>query len=369
MVATAVSADGRTVVGMVEDPGHREAQLQTSHRPFVWRAGQAHSVALEHPFPDEVPPRTTPGALSGDGATLVGRATQYRSRQDGKVDTIFQAWAWREGTGFEMLKTPGDGLAGAHPRTVSFDGAVIAGDVSTYPAGYDGSVREKATFRIAGIIWENGKPELATDYLQQRGLDLDGWDVTRVFSISDDGTVLAGGAQREGQTGWSGWVASLRTDGIPVADKSAYFQAERTVPAKDDTEEIDAGKIESARVYRPPVPEPQPEPEPEPAPEPEQWEVVGYWDYDGADGQSLGAGLHAVQKPGENFGQKWSYHLEMIQHDQLPNRRRQLWPVYLNRLEGKVCAPYPNYPSYPATLDLPGDQYDGVYRFSGCTPD
>ena len=99
-----------------------------------------------------------------------------------------------------------------------------------------------------------------------------------------------------------------------------------------------------------------------------EWEVLGFWNYDGADAVFLPAGLHLVEQPGNALGKNWQRRLEMKEHARLPNRQRTLWPVYINRKEKQICAPYPGYPSYTARIDLPRDDASGTYHFSGCSP-
>lgn len=99
---------------------------------------------------------------------------------------------------------------------------------------------------------------------------------------------------------------------------------------------------------------------------PEQWQIVGYWDYDAADGQSLSQGLVWKDAPGANLGMNWQAHLELKNHAQLPPRARSLWPVMINAKQRKVCANYPGYPTYSAFIDMPGSENDGIYQLAKC---
>jgi hypothetical protein len=98
----------------------------------------------------------------------------------------------------------------------------------------------------------------------------------------------------------------------------------------------------------------------------DEWHIVGYWDYDGVDGQQLTNGLVLRIAPGSGLGQKWKAHLELKNHGTLATRKRTLWPVKINTYQRKVCANYPNYPSYQANIDMPGQEFDGIYSFSEC---
>ena len=99
------------------------------------------------------------------------------------------------------------------------------------------------------------------------------------------------------------------------------------------------------------------------------WQDVGYWNYDGVDGQSLPKGLIFRAQPGGAFGRSWSGHLELTNHAALPPRARALWPVRIHPGRRQICADYPGYPSYVVSVDLPGRSQDGVYQVARCTGD
>ncbi len=97
------------------------------------------------------------------------------------------------------------------------------------------------------------------------------------------------------------------------------------------------------------------------------WIVLGLWDYDAVDGQQLpenGFVLRPVS--GSNLGVRWSGHLELKNHEALAPRVRTLWPVSINPAQRKVCANYPDYPTYEAYIDMPGEGADGTYHVSNC---
>lgn len=96
------------------------------------------------------------------------------------------------------------------------------------------------------------------------------------------------------------------------------------------------------------------------------WAVVGYWDYDGVDGQYLSEGLESINQPGSNASQTWKMHLQLKAHDRLPRRVRSLWPVKMSMVQKKICINVPNYPTYSAFIDFPGDENDGVFTFQNC---
>ena len=96
------------------------------------------------------------------------------------------------------------------------------------------------------------------------------------------------------------------------------------------------------------------------------WVVVGYWNYDGVDGQYLGEGLESINHPGSNAGQTWNIHLQLKAHERLPARSRSLWPVKMSMTEKKICINITNYPTYSAFIDFPDDKNDGVFTFQSC---
>ncbi len=96
------------------------------------------------------------------------------------------------------------------------------------------------------------------------------------------------------------------------------------------------------------------------------WETVGYWDYDGQDGQAIPSGLILREQPGEGLGQSWQRIIELKNHHQLKSRPRNLWPVQFHRLRKQVCINYPGYPSYTGFVDAPGEAHDGIYAFGPC---
>ncbi len=96
-----------------------------------------------------------------------------------------------------------------------------------------------------------------------------------------------------------------------------------------------------------------------------EWETVGLWTYDAVDGQRLGDGLVLTKQPGSNQGRSWQYKLELTSHNALSPRHRVLWPVDLNRKTKQVCVDGP-YPSFSGYINMPRDEFDGVYAFASC---
>ena len=100
------------------------------------------------------------------------------------------------------------------------------------------------------------------------------------------------------------------------------------------------------------------------------WRVVGYWNYDAADGQHLASqGLVLRPTSGAGLGEQWTAQLELKNHAALSPRTRSLWPVKIHPGQRKVCADYPGYPTYSAFIDMPGTSDDGVYLVAPCSGD
>ena len=120
-------------------------------------------------------------------------------------------------------------------------------------------------------------------------------------------------------------------------------------------------------VEAPPPPPTKPETPEQPFAEaPASWETVGFWTYDQADGLRVPEGLVLIEAPGAMGQHSWQRRLELKVHNELaPRQDRIVWPVYLSRTEKRVCVDAP-YPSYSGYVDLPADEYDGVYAFASC---
>lgn len=100
--------------------------------------------------------------------------------------------------------------------------------------------------------------------------------------------------------------------------------------------------------------------------DPNSWQVIGLWDYDATDGESIPNGFRWRPVSGGNHGARWPGHLELQNHASLRPRTRALWPAKIHPAQRKVCANYPGYPTYSVFVDLPGEPNDGVYLVSEC---
>lgn len=269
MIATGVSADGTVIVGKIDDPDH-DIALAKNHQPFIWKVGDAHSKLPGHVFPKESPPVTTAVGISGDGSTLYGHGVQYRPRADGKRDSLIKAFIWRETKGFTLVDEPAKGLQATQIFSASYDGNILVGNVKMYPNDYDGSVRERASSKITGVIWDKGKAFKANDYMKAAGINLDDWQLIATNAVSSDGLVFVGSAKNPDSRLPKAWVASLRKDGIPVAKK-------RTEPAKPVDPQVKIPEPPAPKSVPEATPKPVAVPEPKPAPEPIASSFVGCW--------------------------------------------------------------------------------------------
>jgi uncharacterized membrane protein len=157
-----ISADGSVIVG--------SRQLPEGLRAFRYSAARG----LENLGPLLTAGRDTrAAAISADGEVVVGKAGR-----DG--------WRWDEVTGLHALPRLGESNSLLGPVDVSGDGSVIVGVTtsSTNPAA-----------RVPSFIWteERGTENLQTYLEGEYGLVMEGWTLTRLSGISDDGLVIVGG--------------------------------------------------------------------------------------------------------------------------------------------------------------------------------
>lgn len=88
----------------------------------------------------------------------------------------------------------------------------------------DGSIIIGSQQDVGVLVWiDQGSPIPFEDYVQQIGIDLDGWNITNVSDISADGTTIVGTAYRDDWFGGGGPSVRLeafviRTGGSCAAD-------------------------------------------------------------------------------------------------------------------------------------------------------
>lgn len=177
--ASAISADGRTIVGFSEDPG------QGVRRPVVWFAGKTNLFAGAH----------TPGEASGvssDGSQIVGQAWDA---------TLGSSYAFHYAAG----KLVSLGTVSGNSQDQSFANAV-ADDGTT--VGWSG---DPFGVGIQAFIWS---PKLGMQslsrYLHQRGVLLPfGITLTSALDISTDGSTIVG-VWTDAKYNQGGWMVRLK---------------------------------------------------------------------------------------------------------------------------------------------------------------
>lgn len=186
--ASGISADGSAIVGSVRMPA--------GLRPFRYSASRGFEILDTH---SGVGVDSSANAISADGRVVIGYARR-------------QGWRWDESTGLQPLPPLEESNLLVGPVDLTADGSIIVGvtTASTDPRA-----------RVPSFIWtrERGTENLQTFLKEQHGLVMDGWALTRVSGISDDGMVIVGGGVNpNGQP--EAWVADLR-----VPEPTAFVTA------------------------------------------------------------------------------------------------------------------------------------------------
>jgi uncharacterized membrane protein len=168
--ASAVSADGSTVVGFGDTPGHITAIMWTEDGGLIELPGWPGSYGWAN-------------GISADGSIVVGLRES-------------RAFAWTAPGNFRDLGAPPQG-GEPNPLDTSADGSVIAG----YAWLGEGPI---------GMVWtkKTGQNLEAGEFLTQAGFDVTGWTFTQVTGVSDDGSRIVGHAiNPEGRP--EAWLAIL----------------------------------------------------------------------------------------------------------------------------------------------------------------
>jgi uncharacterized membrane protein len=181
--AFSISLDGATAVG--------RAGSFASPRPVRWTsAGIEQLPGL--PGGDG---RGEASGVSSDGAVIGGEARAA----DGTLDLV----RWTD-AGVESLVPPAADILGAvsAARDVSGNGDVIIGVWGLLSTG-----------RLHPVVWTEATGLQRIDSVAAAvGLNLDGWELTDVFAVSEDGLTIVGRGSSPAGRG-EGWV--LRLDSIP----------------------------------------------------------------------------------------------------------------------------------------------------------
>ena len=274
MLALQTSEDGGVVTGRIADEG-QDGPFGATHKMFVWFAKGNRTVIVDHLFPEENPPRTRGILISGDGKTIIGRADQYVAHEGRKPRSINRPFVWSEHNGVQLIDTPWLGTDSGGISAISYDGSILVGTLVRYAD--DPEARPRST--RSGIVWQNGKAHSAEAYLSVHGLDTSAWRITNVIDVSADGQTLIGSARsvQDGRT--VGWLARLGVDNpaTPISNTAKITEAEENaLPivganeqplASEPSDETEAPLSEREQTTDLPA-----------------WEVLGFWNYDGADG-------------------------------------------------------------------------------------
>jgi uncharacterized membrane protein len=177
--ASAISADGRTIVGFSEDPA------QGVRRPVRWFSGKTYLFAGAH----------TPGEATGvtsDGSQIVG-----------------QAWNAAAGGAYAFHYTAGSlvslGTVSGNPSDQSFANAVAENGTTV---GWSG---DPFGLGIEAFIWSPKlKMQSLAKYLHQRGVLIPfGITLTSAIDISADGSTIVG-VWQDANYNQGGWMVRLR---------------------------------------------------------------------------------------------------------------------------------------------------------------
>lgn len=176
--ASAISADGRTIVGFFEDPRHG------NRRPVRWFAGKTQLFAGAN----------TPGeatAVSSDGSKIVGQAfNQYSG----------YAFYYTSKGGLGSLGTVSENQFDQSVANAVADNGITVG-WSGDPFGGG----------IQAFIWRPGmKMQSLQKYLQKRGVLIpSGISLTSALAISADGSTIVG-VWQDANFNQGGWMVRLK---------------------------------------------------------------------------------------------------------------------------------------------------------------
>ncbi|MEM1054556.1 MAG: T9SS type A sorting domain-containing protein [Bacteroidota bacterium] len=211
-----VSRDGSVIVGTsYQFTGLPAPNTETPERAVRWLNGTIESL---HPSGWE---RSSAVAVSADGSTVVGWAT--------RPSTERMIWIWRDGTRTDLVRPEGWSSTAFERLSVSGDGSVI---VST-----TGSPEPFAWTETTGWL-------PIQDILTGSGVDLQGYRLLSVASISDDGTTVTGRASRT-----AGEEVAYRASIEPVFEIVAPALDEIVRPGETYTVRFTAPMISTVDLY------------------------------------------------------------------------------------------------------------------------
>jgi probable HAF family extracellular repeat protein len=180
--ATGVSTDGLVVVG--EPP--QGPNGEQSGDAWRWEGGVREPIG--HLSGGSW---STATAISGDGLVIVGVSDVGAQSRE--------AFRWTQAMGILGLGELAGGSYYSYPMAVSADGSTIVGFSST----------SGGSPAFSAFIWTEalGMRNLQ-DVLQQSGVDLTGWHLTRAIDISADGHTIIGFGSRDSGPG-EPWLVQI----------------------------------------------------------------------------------------------------------------------------------------------------------------
>ena len=181
-IPTRISGDGRTMIGRLI----RSPQMSLRYEAFYWRDDTGF-VKLGGLHPHVVD--SWASGVSFDGSTIVGQTLTAPN------DRL--AFKWTESTGMQSLGDLPGGQSNSHATAVSADGSVIVG------SGYSDIGQE-------AFVWDEsrGIRSIRQILTNQFSVDLTGWQLTYAYDVSADGQTIVGwGSNPQGRT--EAWIAVI----------------------------------------------------------------------------------------------------------------------------------------------------------------
>ena len=196
--ATAISSDGRVVVGTAESSGNGRSQF------FIWSQG----AGLEMPL-GSTSINTQGSAVSADGEFVVG---SWNLTTDAHLSGGFR---WSAKNGFEDLGNLAQGEK-VSPIEITDDGRTIAGNLIS-------TAHQNDAPAVSGFLWNEQRGLQRLDDVLRNdfgfGSRIAGWDLGEIVDISSDGgTIIGRGVDPSGQQ--QDWRAILT---VPELRSDANF--------------------------------------------------------------------------------------------------------------------------------------------------
>lgn len=185
-IARGVSGNGSIVVG--EGRFETSVPSEYSFEAFRWTEGEGMIGLGDLPGG---PFRSTAFAISSDGSTIIGESDSASGHE---------AFLWTDSAGMRGLGDLPGSVFNSAALAVSADGSVVVGT----------SVGEPYT---GAFVWDakHGMRSVKQE-LEEGGLDLSGWQLTRTTGVSADGRTLIGwGFNPAGDN--EAWIATLPEPG------------------------------------------------------------------------------------------------------------------------------------------------------------